>query len=141
MAAHIACEAYAPHPPTTPNNAAAVAAAAQRQHSFTVPRKRLWYLCALLSLRQRPPPRLTVMAIFVGGRYDGEMFNASMKRDGTYTVGQMELHDVGFASMFVAEADALASRHAAACSLQPSPGTRHPARLLSPCNLAAAVAA
>ena len=41
--------------------------------------------------------------------YDGEMFNKSMKTDGTYTVGQMELYDVGFASMFVSEADSLAT--------------------------------
>ena len=41
--------------------------------------------------------------------YDGEMFNASVKTIGSYTIGQMELYDVGFASMFVSEAEALAT--------------------------------
>jgi hypothetical protein len=36
--------------------------------------------------------------------YDGEMFNATMKTIGSYSIGQMELYDVGFASMFVSEA-------------------------------------
>jgi hypothetical protein len=33
--------------------------------------------------------------------YDGEMFKTGLKTDGTYSIGQMELYDVGFASMFV----------------------------------------
>jgi putative isomerase len=41
--------------------------------------------------------------------YDGEMFKTGLKTDGTYSIGQMELYDVGFASMFVSEAEALAN--------------------------------
>jgi putative isomerase len=41
--------------------------------------------------------------------YDGDFFNASVKPDGSGSVGQMELYDVGMASMFVAEAEALAT--------------------------------
>ena len=39
--------------------------------------------------------------------YDGEFFKPNLKSHGTYSVGQMELYDVGMASMFVQEADAL----------------------------------
>ena len=40
--------------------------------------------------------------------YDGTFFNDSVTADGAFRVGQMELYDVGFASMFVQETDALA---------------------------------
>lgn len=42
-------------------------------------------------------------------RYDGEFFKKGLKTHGTYSIGQMELYDVGMASMFVSEADALAT--------------------------------
>jgi len=40
--------------------------------------------------------------------YDGEFFNRSVAADGSFAWGQMELYDVGFASMFVQEAECLA---------------------------------
>jgi hypothetical protein len=39
--------------------------------------------------------------------YDGEFFDANIKIHGSYGIGQMTLYDVGMASMFVSEADAL----------------------------------
>jgi hypothetical protein len=39
--------------------------------------------------------------------YDGEFFQANIKTHGSYGIGQMTLYDVGMASMFVSEADAL----------------------------------
>jgi len=41
-------------------------------------------------------------------RYDGEFFNKSIRRHGSVSVGLMELSDVGFASLFTQEAEALA---------------------------------
>merc|ERR1711871_1052052 len=35
--------------------------------------------------------------------YDGDFFSKNVSSDGSYTVGQMQLYDVGFASMFVQE--------------------------------------
>lgn len=35
------------------------------------------------------------------------MFQTGLKKEGTYSIGQMELYDVGFASMFVSEAMSL----------------------------------
>ena len=40
--------------------------------------------------------------------YDGTFFNDSVRSSGAFAVGQMELYDVGFASMFVQEAECLA---------------------------------
>lgn len=40
--------------------------------------------------------------------YDGDFFSKNVSSDGSYTVGQMQLYDVGFASMFVQECDSLA---------------------------------
>jgi putative isomerase len=39
--------------------------------------------------------------------YDGTFFKKGLKTHGTYSIGQMEMYDVGMASMFVSEADAL----------------------------------
>jgi hypothetical protein len=39
--------------------------------------------------------------------YDGDFFKANLTSHGSYSVGQMTMYDVGMASMFVAEADAL----------------------------------
>jgi hypothetical protein len=39
--------------------------------------------------------------------YDGEFFKPNIKMHGSYGIGQMTLYDVGMASMFVSEADAL----------------------------------
>jgi len=39
--------------------------------------------------------------------YDGAFFNRSVRGSGAFSVGQMELYDVGFASMFVQEAESL----------------------------------
>eukprot|EP00966_Prymnesium_polylepis_P041456 962309-Prymnesium_polylepis.1 len=41
--------------------------------------------------------------------YDGDFFNSSVMASGAFAVGQMQLYDVGFASMFVQEADSLAA--------------------------------
>lgn len=41
--------------------------------------------------------------------YDGDFFKTGLYTDGSFSVGQMELYDVGFASMFVSEAECLAS--------------------------------
>ena len=40
-------------------------------------------------------------------RYDGTFFKKNLKTHGTFSVGQMTMYDVGMASMFVSEADAL----------------------------------
>jgi len=45
--------------------------------------------------------------------YDGTFFNASARVDGSTRIGVMELYDVGFASLWVAEAEALAELAAA----------------------------
>ena len=41
--------------------------------------------------------------------YDGEFFKTNLKVDGAYSIGQMQMYDVGFASMFVQEAESLAT--------------------------------
>jgi len=39
--------------------------------------------------------------------YDGDFFDKTVWQDGSYAVGQMQMYDVGMASMFVADAEAL----------------------------------
>lgn len=41
--------------------------------------------------------------------YDGAFFNKNLSAKGSLSIGQMELYDVGFSSMFVQEAEALAT--------------------------------
>ena len=41
--------------------------------------------------------------------YDGSYFAANLTAEGSLTIGQMKLYDVGFASLFVQEAEALAT--------------------------------
>ena len=41
--------------------------------------------------------------------YDGVFFNKNLSAKGSLSIGQMELYDVGFSSMFVQEAEALAT--------------------------------
>jgi len=41
--------------------------------------------------------------------YDGTFFNKTVIGDGAFSVGQMEMYDVGMASMFVQEAESLAT--------------------------------
>jgi len=68
--------------------------------------------------------------------YDGTFFDKNVSSDGAYTVGQMQLYDVGFASMFVQECESLASL--AALLGKPSEATAFKARAASQRKLLAA---
>ena len=62
-----------------------------------------------ISWSRARPAHQKVDRSHLAARYDGDFYNKSVVQDGSMLVGQMTLYDVGFASMFVQDAEALAT--------------------------------